>query len=91
MQSQQEVLYFTASLGKTHIKKSIYLVVGPLRGGGEGDKPPITTKLKKHFFSSKEKIKKRIKIRTTKVQGRGYQDLSGSTTKKILCASSQLS
>ena len=34
--------------------RNVFLVVGPLRGGG--GKTPLTTKEKKHFFSSKEKI-----------------------------------
>ena len=41
--------FFRPKLGKTHIKKSVFLVVGPLRGG-RGVTPP-TTKQKKHFFS----------------------------------------
>ena len=36
------------NVGKTHIKKSVFLVVGPLRGG-RGVTPP-TTKQKPLFF-----------------------------------------
>ena len=49
------------------LHKKVFLVVEPLRGGGD-DKTPWTTKHK---------------------GGGSFPDLSGSTTKKIFCASSQ--
>ena len=64
----------------------LFLVDGPLRGGG--GKTLLTTK-QKNAFLSKERIYE-IKIRPLRSRGGGYSDISGLTTKKntFLCVSS---
>ena len=62
--------FYLGCLGKTHIKKIVFLVVGPLRWGVKPPEPLRKKKLFSHSFQ---------------VQGgRGYSDLSGQIPKKAI-------